>query len=295
MKKREIEIYNELFLKRCSKKQLEDKFKVSTKTIENTTKLHDDIVYSKKIKSYHFKDLLPKYISYYNYFVLFQDNFSNPILKKDFIKITNQLNENLDEIIIDTSKLSKLSQKIIQLNIAINHNSVVKVGYKGYGKPKEEKYIQPNQIIVVDSIYYLYVTYDSKNKKNIGETRQLAFNGIQDIEPINYLTDITFKTNVQGNSFGNYNNLSSILLKLKGNSAHFFKREGLFENPNYKFLLEEDNGDINMELFYNNNIQVIKLIQEWMPFIHIINDSENSQNIIDEIKKNYDKFLDEYQ
>ena len=49
-----------------------------------------------------------------------------------------------------------------------------------------------------------------------------------------------------------------------------------------------------MELFYNNNIEVVKLIQQWMPFIHIINDSENSQNIIDEIKKNYDKFLDEY-
>jgi len=287
VKKREIEVYNELFVKRCSKKQLEDKFGVKTKTIENTTKLHDDIIYSKKLRSYGFKDLLPKYISYYNYFVLFQDNFSNPILKKDFIKITNQLNENLDEIMIDTSKLSSLSQKIIQLNIAINHNCVVKVNYQGYGKPKEEKYIQPNQIVVVGSIYYLYVTYDVKNKKDVGETRQLAFNGIQEIEPVEYLTDISFKTNVQGNSFGHYNNATNILLKLKGNSAHFFKREGFFENPNYKFLSEEDNGDINMELFYNNKIEVIKLVQQWMPFIEIDDSSEKAQSILKDIKKNY--------
>ena len=287
MKKREIEIYNQLFLKRCSKKQLEEKFKVSTKTIENTTKLHDDIIYSKKLGSYHFKNLLPKYISYYNYFVLFQDNFSNPILKKDFIKITNQLNENLDEIMIDTSKLSNLSQKIIQLNIAINHNCIVKVEYKGYGKPKEEKYIQPNQIVVVDSIYYLYLTYDSKNKKDIGQSRQFAFNGIQNIESIEYINNKNFKTDVQRNSFGNYSDAMSIFLKLKGNSAHFFKREGLFENPNYKFLSENDNGDINMELFYKSKIEVLKLVQQWMPLIEIDDSSKEADSIIDNIKKNY--------
>jgi len=292
MKKREIEVYNELFIKRYSKKLLEDKFDVSTKTIENTTKLHDDIVYSKKLGSYGFKDLLPKYISYYNYFVLFQDNFSNPILKKDFIKITNQLNENLDEIMIDTGKLSKLSQKIIQLNIAINHNCIVKVNYQGYGKPKEEKYIQPNQIVVVGSIYYLYITYDKKNKKNIGESRQLTFNGIQEIEPIEYLTDISFKTQVEGNAFGKYNDASSIHLKLQGSSAHFFKREGFFENPNYKFLSEEDNGDINMELFYNNKIEIIKLVQQWMPFIKVDDSSEEAQNILNDIKKNYLKLME---
>ena len=292
VKKREIEVYNELFVKRYSKKQLEDKFEVSTKTIENTTKLHDDIVYSKKLGNYGFKNLLPKYISYYNYFVLFQDNFSNPILKKDFIKITNQLNENLDEIMIDTSKLSSLSQKVIQLNIAINHNCVVKVNYQSYGKAKEEKYIQANQIVVVGSIYYLYVTYDKRNKKNIGEPRQFALNGIQEIEFVEYLTDISFKTNVQGNGFGNYNNTSSISLKLKGDSAHFFMREGLFETPNYKFLSEEDNGDINMELFYNNKIEVIKLVQQWMPFIEIDDSYEEAQSIINDIKKNYSKLME---
>jgi len=73
---------------------------------------------------------------------------------------------------------------------------------------------------------------------------------------------------------------------------YFFKREGLFNNPYYRFISEESNGDIEMIMTYNHEIEVIKLVQQWMPLISVVNDSEDSQKIIDGIERNYKEFLD---
>jgi len=291
MENRIIKIYNELFLGVCSKAYLSKECEVSIKTIENTIKKHDDIVYSKKLGAYHFQSLLPKKISYHNYFYLFKDNLSNQILKKDMINITSQLNSEEKKIMIDTAILSNLSKKIIQINTAINHNASVKISYRGNNKPKETKYIQPNQIITVGSIYYLYITYDTKNGDNIGEKRQLAFNSIEDIELVEYKKNEIFKTNQRGNSFGSFDNALIVTLKLTSSVAHFFKREGLFQNPNYKFLSEDSEGIVEMDMVYNDKIEVIKVIQNWMPQITLINNSIQAQEILDTIDENHKAFL----
>lgn len=293
MSKRKDSIYNELFIQICSKKFLADKFSVSTKTIENTIKECNDITYSKRLGAYHFKELLPKQISYQNYFLIFKNNLSNNILKKDILTITKNINSNLDDIMIETSSLSPLSKKIIQITIAINHNCITKLSYEGNNKPKEEKFIQANQIITsnTSATYYLYATYDKKNKKNIGEMRILAINSITHIEPFEYLKDENLKTTYDGNEFGLYNEGTKVMLSLTHAAAHYFKREGLFENKNFKFISEDSNHTIEMEMIYNHKIEVVKLLQQWMPQITMKNDSDNTQEILDDITNNYNNFL----
>lgn len=293
MDKRKNAIYNELYSRLCTKLELAEKFNKTTKTIENTVKDCYDIAYSKKLGAYYFKNLLPKLISYRNYFDLMKENFSNPLLKKDMMKITEEMQSDLDDIMIDTDTLSMLSRKIIQANIAINHNCVLRVSYEGNEKPKEEKYIQPNQIIATGAIYYLYVTYDQRNKKDVGERRQLAFNSIDNIEPIEYMSDQIFRTQDVGNSFGRYDEKSKrISLRLSGPAAHFFKREGLFQNDNFQFISEDSSYVIEMEMIYNYKTEVIKLLQQWMPQITIVSKTVEAQKILEEIKSNYDKFWD---
>lgn len=291
MEARKIGIYNMLFEQLCTKQDLADKFDVSIKTIENTIKTCDDIVYSKKLGSYHFNELLPNYISYHNYFMLFQDGLSNPILKKDFARITSQLSSSLNEIMIKTEKLSSLSKKIIQANIAINHNCILRVEYTGNNKPKEEKFIQPKQIYTDGSIYYLAVTYDKRNKEKIGENRQLAFNGIESLESIEYLKDVIFKSDGISNAFGNYENAKVITLELRNAAANFFKREGLFENNNFRFLSELSTNEIRVEMRYNYKLEVVKLVQQWLPQIIIVDDSVEAQDILKDIKDNYNSFI----
>ena len=73
-------------------------------------------------------------------------------------------------------------------------------------------------------------------------------------------------------------------------------REGLFESPYYKFIKVDSTGSkVEMEMIYNSNIEVIKLLQQWMPLISVVNDSENSQKIIDGIRENFYDFLDSLQ
>ncbi len=297
MESRRVRIYNELFNHLCSKQELAEKFRVTTKTIENTIKKCDDIGYSKKIGSYYFKDLLPRYISYQNYFNLFSESVTNPKIREDFIKIGKSLKSNFDEdkidkSMIDTNELSELSKKIIKVAIAINHSCILKVAYSGNKKPEEVKYIRPHRIFTVGSIYYLSLTYDKKNKKNIGEERQFAFNGIESIEPIDYLKDEVFKSDKEGNAFGNFDNEKTIKLILKDSAANFFKREGLFETYSFDYLSELSENKIEIKMHYNDKLEVIKLVQQWLPQITIADSSEEAQNIINDIKQNYQEFID---
>jgi len=48
-----------------------------------------------------------------------------------------------------------------------------------------------------------------------------------------------------------------------------------------------------MIMTYNHKIEVSKLVQQWMPLISVLNDSDDAQKVIDRIKKNYGEFLDE--
>lgn len=292
MELRKIGIYNQLFKKLSTKQELADFFSVSTKTIENTIKECEDIVYSKKLGSYHFKDLLPNHISYQNYFTLFKDSVTSSIIKKDFSTISSSLHSKFDETMIATSQLSELSRKIIKTEIAINHNCILKVEYTGNSKSKEEKYIQPKRIFTGGSIYYLSVIYDKRNKEKVGEERQFAFNGIESIEIVEYLKDTIFRSEQDGNAFGSYNNVQTIRLKLHGASANFFKREGLFETNSFRFLSELTTNEIEIEMTYNYKLEVVKLVQQWLPQITIVDDSEKAQKIIEEIKNNYKTFTD---
>jgi len=295
MQERKIKIYNELFLQICSKQYLAEKFDVTTKTIENTIKNCDDIVYSKKLGAYHFKDLMPFYISYQNYFDLFKENLANPILKKDMIKSIGSLEEDLNSIMVETELLSELSKKIIRANIAINHQCIIKIDYPREGTPQQDKYIKPKQIITFDAIYYLTFEYDKKNKTKGLEERPFAFNGIHSIEEVEYLKDAeSFRTNHIGNSFGTVDEADKkVTLKLHGHASYFFMREGLFESPYYKFIKADSRGNrLTMEMIYNDEIEVSKLVQQWMPLIFVVNDSADAQKVIERIKRNYNEFLD---
>lgn len=296
MESRRVRTYNELFNHLCSKQELAEKFGVTTKTIENTIKQCDDIAYSKKLGSYYFKDLLPSYISYQNYFNLFSESVTNPKIREDFIKIGKILKANFDEEKIDrnmisTNKLSELSKKIIKVAIAINHSCVLKVAYSGSKKPKEIKYIRPHRIFTVGPIYYLSLTYDKRNKEKVGEERQFAFNGIESIEPVEYLKNEVFKSNKEGNAFGSFENEKTIKLILKDSAANFFKREGLFETHSFDYLSELSDNKIEIKMHYNDKIEVIKLVQQWLPQITISNSSEDARNIVNDIKHNYQEFI----
>jgi len=47
-----------------------------------------------------------------------------------------------------------------------------------------------------------------------------------------------------------------------------------------------------MIMTYNHEIEVIKLVQQWLPYILVVNNSSKSEEIIEGIERNYRMFFD---
>jgi hypothetical protein len=47
-----------------------------------------------------------------------------------------------------------------------------------------------------------------------------------------------------------------------------------------------------MIMTYNHKIEVIKLVQQWLPYILVVNNSSEAEEIIGGIERNYRMFFD---
>lgn len=286
--------YEELYRGVKSKQHLAKLYGVTTKTIENTVaKMDGEVVYDKRLGGYRFSSLLPKYIPHNLVIELLQNSISNETAKHDFLTLSAILRQQKDMQLpmIPASAMSPLTKKLIMLEIAINSNCVIKVNYAGNDKPMEEKYIRPHRINTSENSYYLYGSYDERNKKNIGEYRSFAVNSIHKILPVEWVAGNTFFIEGDGNAYGLITKEEFVMLRLRGNSANYFKRERQFSKAQFDFISEEPDGSVMMKMYYNNIQEVVKLIQSWMPLIALENDSEIAQNVHKIIADNTAKLI----
>lgn len=281
MNTKKIQIYNLILRGLKTKNELSKALNVTNKTIENYIKLEKGTIkYSKKLGSYHFRDLLPEKVTYSFISSIDIGSFSNQILQNDYNKIQKDFFKKYDDF-IETKKLSEQLKSLILLNIAINHNITLSVNYK----LNEQKVIQPNQIVKIKDLYYIYITYDKKNKNSIGEKRTLSLIDISDFFLVEYAQNKNYKTNIFGNEYGEFSYSKYILLTLRGDAASFFKRNKV-NYLKWDFINESnDTKSIYIKLFYNTTLEVKRLIQQWLPYISFSEETELSKNILDEIKK----------
>ena len=286
-------IYTYLYEKSeyCTKAKLANILGVNPKTIENTLKpLIDEIIFDKTLKRYRFNTLLPKYIPYKVFYKLFQDSIVNNIIKDDFLRIEETIDSSENALMIETNKLSNITQKIIMFNIAMNDNCILDIEYSKPGSSEiENKFVQPNTIFTNGFTYYCYITYDEKNKKNVGEQRTLAFSSIGNIKADTYITNKTFKIEQKGNAFGPFSKEKYILLEFDRISSGFFQRERMFDFGQYEIIeMDFETGIYIVKMYYNSlDIEVLKIIQQWMPHIRVHPTDENKNLIYEKIKTNF--------
>lgn len=275
-----LKIYNLILSGLKTKNELAQALDVTTKTIENYIKQEkEEIGYSKKLGKYHFKNLLPKKITYSFINSIIIDSFNNQLLQNDYKKVQNELTKKYDDF-IETKNFSEQLKNLIILNIAINHNITLSINYQ----MKEKKVIQPNQIFKIKDLFYLYITYDEMNKEKINEKRTLSCIDISDINFIHYSKNTIYKKNVFGNEYGEYSSSKYVLLTLRGNAASFFKRNKV-NYLKWEFINESNDGQsIQIKLFYNNEKEVKRLVQQWLPLISFSEETIFSKAILKAIR-----------
>ncbi len=293
MNERTIEIYKALYGSlECTKENLANYLKLSSvKTVENNIKEIEDIEYDITIRKYRFKNLLPKYIPNEVFFETFKDSITNKLMKNDFALLEKHISSINTMSMIHTSELSNLAKKIIMFKNAIKNNCVLKVSYKKNDGITEEKFIQPNTIHANGFTYYCFVTYDQRNEKDVGAQRTFAFNGIQDIEAVEYTSGFPFSKEQKGNAFGSFKKDRFVILHLNQGIAHFFKRENLFSDDAFELIDEELNGSITVKMYYNNDFEIEKIIQQWMPNITIQNNLELKNKVYKKINDNFNQLI----
>jgi len=294
MKLRKTQIYKDLYHSPKSKLYFSELFGITTKSVENTMKKYsEDIVYDRKLSKYRFKELLPSLIPVEIYFNIFKDSIANQIIKEDMLSAIKQLSStpNSDFHLMATDTLSYLSKYIIKSHIAIGHSCILKISYDSIKKPTETKYIKPHKITSTGFVYYLYGSYEKRNKKDVGEYRSFAFNSIKEMSVVEYLKDEDFSIDAKSNAYGVINKEKYVVLKLKGASASFFKRERQFEREEFEFVMEEVDGTISIKMYYNNIDEVVYLLQQWMPLISVDSTSPEKESIYKIIEKNYRELI----
>jgi hypothetical protein len=137
----------------------------------------------------------------------------------------------------------------------------------------------------------LAAVYDAKNRVGIGEMRTFALNSIVTIRQHSYANNSDFRIFDDFNAFGSYEQKTQhVNLLLKGNAAIHFLREGL-KGYKSQFVKQNIDNSIELKLFYRDSkdyLEVVQLIQSWMPHIVFADKSENAQKIMSEITKNYE-------
>lgn len=296
MNERVKDIYLKLYENNtlCTKENLASKYDVTIKTIENTIKPYaDEILYDRKLKRYRFANLLPKYIPYKTFYNIFKESINDKFLREDFFIIDNLINKDNDLFMIKTDKLSEMSKKIIMFTIAINNNCVIKVEYASNGEEAYFRWMKPHTIFQDGFSYYSFATYDKRNSKDVGVTKSFRFDKIGKIELEEYLENEILKKDMKGNKYGEYSKDQYVILIFNKTSGSFFESSGLFSKPEYEVIVGLNSDNVTVKMYYNNlNLEVISMLQRWMPNIKVHPDDTLKEEIENQIRKNLKIFLE---
>ncbi len=281
-----IRLYDLILESPKSKEALAEYFNVTTKTIENKTKILEDILYNKKISKYTTSKLLPSQITYRFFTDIILMNVENESLNNDFTLVKNK---NIDTInfLLETKELSETAKTLIMLQIAINHSCIISFDYKGNSKGVEKKFVKATQIISSHNKYYLYGIYDKKNRVNVHESRTFDITSITNIESYEYKKNEIFKTSHNGNAFGKYSNKKFALLTFNNEAANYIKRKRP-KSMYYEILKETFGGEgVEVKYYYVSEKELLRLLKSWMPHVRFTNNDLLKDKIMKSINDDY--------
>ena len=206
---------------------------------------------------------------------------------KDLTFKTNILFEKLEDSLknsiyqnLSCESIEEYKSEIIQIKNAIKNQSQIKCTYK-----EENRILIPLKILNFDGFWYL-INHDYKH----GEKRFYHLNSIKNVELLDNKTELD---KIKDSSFDNAINAYfdpdgtpfSVKLFLDKEVSKYFLRKPI--NKTQVILEKYDNGDCDIEIFITNFMEVIPIIQRFLPHILVISPNE----LGDKIKENLDDYF----
>jgi len=182
----------------------------------------------------------------------------------------------------DGVKLKEDFKFIDQLEKSISQSKKIKVYYKRMSDNEEKDYLlSPLKIVFYDGFWYLAaLTYNN----NLVKFRIDNITGVkpttEKFDPPENLKEML--ENSVSIFFSNEKKTKAVL-SVDREVADYFRKKKIF--PDQKIIEEKKDGTIIIESKYGVNVEIMPLIQHWMPYIKVIEPVDLAENVRETVKK----------
>lgn len=275
--------------------QMVELFNVSKKIVQTDMKeyllklFHDDMIYyDYSSKSYKAKTnfLTRTLLSAQELAVIAilksksSDKYSDDDLLQKTEAIFLKLEEELSNTLYAKSHIEKIDDfksEIIQIKNAIESKSIIRCKYK-----EKLRTIFPLKILNLEGFWYLILYEPSDNR-----IKTFHLNSLKDIyittQIYSYDKDIIKNFDNALNAYYKpLNKPITVQLFASSEISRFFTRKPL--NPTQRVLQEYDDGSIDFELIVTDLMEVIPIIQRYMPHLHVIEPEQLKEKIVQNIQ-----------
>lgn len=276
-----------LLKKAYSTKELSDKFNVSCRTIQRYLKDLDDIEY--KNRRYVHPAKLPLKIPVLDLLGIFSEMTLGNTVSGDYDTMLLELEKYFTEIsepMIESSLFSEKMKKIILIYYAVFQKRVVSFDYKSNkDKNPSRRCIKPYYISYQDDFWYLDGAYEDRPM----DKRRFSIYKMQNIKVEDrFFIEDQDEKGIGLNAFHSKDKLSKkkeieVILLFTEESAAHFKRNKKFSS--FKQRNEFENGSIEASIWISHPMEIIPVIQEWIPLIKIVEPDEIKSAIKENLKK----------
>lgn len=198
-------------------------------------------------------------------FASVQDLF--PKLDQEFFK--KQLVESIQVKGFQYETISHRHKAFKQLQQAVENHQVITFTYQKQGeKTTTNRTIEPYVLLNKNGIWYLIGLENGKQKTFC--FTQMSF---IKIDEKTFELDQNFLKEIESSDSISYGNqINEVIIKVNAEVAHYFTRRNLL--PNQEIIRQVDNGELLISCKNIHELEIIPLVQYWIPHLVIVSPSE---------------------
>lgn len=200
-----------------------------------------------------------------------------PKLDQEFFK--KQLVESIQVKGFHYEMISHRHKEFKQLQQAVENHQVITFTYqKQEEKTAKNRRLSPYALLNKKGIWYVVGLEDGKQKTFCFSQMSFIETLTETFEPNKvFLEEIK-----QSDSIYYGNQLSEIIIKVNAQVAHYFTRRNLL--PNQEIIRQLDNGELLISCKKVHELEIIPLVQYWIPHLMIVSPSELQDCIANKLK-----------
>lgn len=162
---------------------------------------------------------------------------------------------------------------------AINNHQQISFDYSKVKEKQSKNYqIHPYRLVNKNGIWYL-IGIDKHQPKTF------CFTQISNLHKLNETFEIDENLLQQINetdSIYHGNHLNEIIIKINAHAAGYFKRRPLL--PNQETIRELEDGTLLLACKNINSMEIIPIVQYWIPHVHIVSPIELQEKMVNVLK-----------